>query len=288
MYRETGWGILLNAGLGTAATRDIGNGLGQLLQVTSFGIGSSPLNSDGMGAPSYGVDANEYTRSGFFNAPGSSAVNFANGFASLIVAVRNGGSDSTGTVSQIQVHKNLLAFRAREVGTWADWCFVYHNRNTTKASDGTLKVASPVARIACRDTGLRPDVDEDSFEWCGYGVANDEARGIEIIRDDVGVYRVTGAKSLASSGWRLLPPQDPDGGGELGIVKAEQKDDEIIIKLFRRKMMLADGEIVIKPGDPIDVPANSWIDVRLDMPEPAIPPETESHSEDEEPLIQPQ
>lgn len=155
------------------------------------------------------------------------------------------------------------------------WIDIYSNANTTKGSDGTLKAASPVARIAGKDTSTRPDIDEDSFEWCGYGVANSEAHGIEIIRDDIGVYRVTGAKSLASSGWRLLPPRDPDGSGDLGVVTAEQRDDEIIITLFRRKMVLADGEIVIQPGEPIDVPANSWIDIRLDMPESAIPPETE-------------
>ena len=35
--------------------------------------------------------------------------------------------------------------------------------------------------------------------------------------------------------------------------------------------MLGDeGEIVKTKGEPIDVPANSWIDVRLDMPESSI------------------
>lgn len=159
---------------------------------------------------------------------------------------------------------------------WVTPTPVYDGNNTTKASDGTLKAASPVARIAPPDSTTRPDIDEDDFEWCGYGVANSEAHGIEIIRDGVGVYRVTGAKSLASSGWRLLPPRDPDGSGDLGVVTAEQVDDEIIVSLFRRKMVLVDGEIVIQPGEPIDVPANSWIDIRLDMPESAIPPEPQS------------
>ena len=256
------------------ATRDVGNGSSQLLQVTSFGIGSSPLNSDGMGAPSYGSDANDYARSGFFTSPGSSAVNFVNGSAPLIVATRNGGADGTGSVSQIQADGNTLSFRYRAVGAWTVWKNVYHSGNTTKGSDGALKAASPIARIAS-PASMRSDIDEGSFEWAGYGVANDKARGIKIIRDNIGMYRVTGAKSLASSGWRLLPPRDPDGSGDLGVVTAEQIDDEIIISLFRRKMVLENGEIVIQPGEPIDVPANSWIDVRLDMPELVIPPEPE-------------
>ncbi|WP_299996793.1 pyocin knob domain-containing protein [uncultured Cedecea sp.] len=161
---------------------------------------------------------------------------------------------------------------------------VYSTANTTKASDGALKAASPVARIASPESTDRLDIDESDFEWCGYGVANGEARGVEIIREDVGVYRVTGAKSLASSGWRLLPPRDPDGSGDLGVVTAEQLDDEIIISLFRRKMVLADGEIVIQSGESIDVPANSWIDIRLDMPESVIAPDAPT----EEPQIQPE
>ncbi|MGT2165758.1 hypothetical protein SPO49_16375, partial [Enterobacter hormaechei subsp. xiangfangensis] len=42
-------------------------------------------------------------------------------------------------------------------------------------------------------------------------------------------------------------------------------------RLFKRKYMLSDeGEIVKTKGAPMDVPANSWIDVRLDMPHDSI------------------
>ncbi|WP_458646319.1 phage tail fiber protein [Enterobacter hormaechei] len=38
--------------------------------------------------------------------------------------------------------------------------------------------------------------------------------------------------------------------------------------LFKQKYMLSDGvEIVKTKGEPMDVPVNSWIDVRLDMPD---------------------
>jgi len=40
-----------------------------------------------------------------------------------------------------------------------------------------------------------------------------------------------------------------------------------IKRLFKRKYLLGDdGEIVKTKGEPMDVPVNSWIDVRLDMP----------------------
>ncbi|MEP8630593.1 hypothetical protein [Enterobacter mori] len=66
----------------------------------------------------------------------------------------------------------------------------------------------------------------------------------------------------------MLPPMDPGGMGELGIVEAEQTGDrELTIRLFKLKYMLGDdGDIIKTKGELIDVPANSWIDVRLDMP----------------------
>lgn len=56
--------------------------------------------------------------------------------------------------------------------------------------------------------------------------------------------------------------------GELGVVESEQTENgELTIRLFERKYLLGDdGEIVKTKGEPMDVPVNSWIDVRLDMP----------------------
>ncbi|MGP2547404.1 phage tail fiber protein, partial [Enterobacter hormaechei] len=53
---------------------------------------------------------------------------------------------------------------------------------------------------------------------------------------------------------------------------AEQTESGgLTIRLFKRKYMLSDdGDIVKIKGEPIDVPTNSWIDVRLDMPEDSI------------------
>lgn len=146
----------------------------------------------------------------------------------------------------------------------------YTTGNTTKASDGTLKAASPVARIVkSQEESQRTDVADDGFTWCGCGTANAEAEGITLSRLDVGVYVLTGSAGLASEGWQLLPPMDPGGMGELGVVEAEQTaDGELTIRLFKRKYMLNDeGEIIKTKGAPMDVPPNSWIDVRLDMPE---------------------
>lgn len=161
-------------------------------------------------------------------------------------------------------------WRTRESTNFNAWRKIYDDGNTTKASDGTLKAASPVARIVCsRENSQRTDVAETGFSWCGCGTSNEEAEGITLSRLEAGVYILTGSAGLATEGWQLLPPRDPMGSGDLGIVEAEQTvSGGLTIKLYKRRyIMTDDGEIVADKGALIDVPANSWIDVRLDMPE---------------------
>ncbi len=122
--------------------------------------------------------------------------------------------------------------------------------------------------VKSQDENQRTDMDEEGFTWCGCGTANAEAEGISISRLGVGVYVLTGSAGLASSGWQLLPPMDPGGMGELGVVEAEQTESGgLTIRLYKRKYILSDeGEIIKTKGELMDVPVNSWIDVRLDMP----------------------
>ncbi len=129
-----------------------------------------------------------------------------------------------------------------------------------------------VHSVCDQPASLRSDIAEDGFTWCGCGAANAEAEGITISRLDVGVYVLTGSAGLASEGWQLLPPMDPGGMGELGVVEAEQTENGgLTIRLFKRKYLLGDdGEIVKTKGEPMDVPANSWIDVRLDRPTDSV------------------
>ncbi|BDH46376.1 hypothetical protein TUM12370_24200 [Salmonella enterica subsp. enterica serovar Choleraesuis] len=184
-----------------------------------------------------------------------------------------------------------IYIRSTVTGAWASngWLSIYTTGNTTKSSDGTLKAASPVCRIVSSQADCsRDDVDEAGFTWCGSGTANSEAEGITINREGMGVYSITGARSLAIEGWQLLPPRNPQGGDDLGVVTAEQQDGKIFIRLFRRKMILEDGEIHVVAGEPIDVPASSWIDVRLTMPDDSIFNRQQAQSQDAQAQTQPQ
>ncbi|MDI3139437.1 phage tail protein [Enterobacter kobei] len=250
-----------NLGLGSSATRNAYSSTGDMLSVGDFGLGSTS-------APGLN-DANLGRQTAFSGAGGAGAVNFFDAYSPLLSMVR-----TTSVAVQLQITAGgKSAVRGCNAGNWTSWFELYSTQNTTKASDGTLKAASPVARIVTsRDVCQRADVAEDGFSWCGCGTANEEADGIQLSRLDVGVYLLTGSAGLASSGWQLLPPMDPGGMGELGIVEAEQTESGgLTVRLFKLKYMLNDeGEIVKTKGVPMDVPSNSWIDVRLDMPENSV------------------
>ncbi|MEY7470222.1 phage tail protein [Enterobacter cloacae] len=260
-------GSRTNLGLGSSATRDVATSDqmspamdgSKLLDAGTLGF-ASPRHLSSFGNMTTGVF--RYT-SGTQYAPDNQG-------GVGIQAAYDGSPSVTAFVWSRIGSAYIKSGTANNIFSWVK---VYTEANTTKASDGTLKAASPVARIVkTQEENQRTDIDEPGFVWCGCGTANAEAEGITISRLDVGVYMLTGSAGLASSGWQLLPPIDPSGMGELGVVEAEQTDSgELTIRLFKRKYILSDeGEVIKTKGEPMDVPANSWIDVRLDMPADSI------------------
>lgn len=235
---------------------------GSLLTVGSFGLGTDS-------APYIPASGNQV--SGLYSITGGASHNPAGAIGVSVIHSATGqyGSDlavSMGGVSRAWIRM----YSSFQGGLWSE---LYTTANTTKASDGTLKAASPIARIVTsQDACQRADIAVDGFVWCGCGTANAEAEGITLSRLEVGVYVLTGSAGLASEGWQLLPPMDPGGMGELGVVEAEQTESGgLTIRLFKRKYILSDeGEIIKTKGEPMDVPANSWIDVRLDMPDDSL------------------
>ena len=259
-----------NLGLGSAATVDRQSSItdttaGVALMQGAFGLGQAIPNQFSAGIP--------LDRPQFFGATGGNTSNPVGQRMGGMVLVYAGGSYACAIAAALDTTSPTIWFRGMAGGTAGAWQKFYTSTNTTVASDGTIKAASPVARIVkSQDESKRTDVADDGFTWCGCGTANAEAEGITISRLDVGVYALIGSAGLASDGWQLLPPMDPGGMGELGVVEAEQTESGgLTIRLYKRKYMLSDdGEIVKTKGEPIDVPVNSWIDVRFDMPENSV------------------
>ncbi|TDS97754.1 hypothetical protein EDF78_101129 [Rahnella sp. BIGb0236] len=242
-----------------------------------YGIGGIGGAGNGVPIGSYGNNANYMALNGWYGGAGVSAINHFDGFSPLLTMSRFAG----GYIAQMQITqtgsfgiRGGVGATTSNQGTWSNWFTVYTTGNTTKASNGVLSAASPVARVVqSKSACTRPDIAEDSFEWCGAGVANEEARGITITRVDVGVYTVAGSLGFAEDSWHLKAPADPAGNGDLAIVEGEQAEDgTLTIKLFKKRYKLNEetGDIDLIAGASMDVPANSWIDVRMLMPPVAV------------------
>ncbi|HDR2394564.1 phage tail protein [Enterobacter kobei] len=259
-----------NLGLGTAATKDTGVASGQVLLSGAnglCGLGNRIYASGNMAT----YASLRQLGCGFFRNDNEAGVTarYGAGFFSSVM-----GSHAIMTISAVNAVPVVSAATDDSLANNIAFAnTLYGTANTTKSSDGTLKAASPVARIvASQEACQRADIAEDGFSWCGCGTANAEAEGITISHLEVGVYVLAGSAGLASEGWQLLPPMDPGGMGELGVVEAEQTESGgLTVRLFKQKYMLNDeGEIIKTKGTPMDVPSNSWIDVRLDMPENSV------------------
>lgn len=256
-------------GLGTAAvapltTSNYDPSAGSVLRVGDFGLG--------------GLGGGVIRSPNLTYYPGFSRFN---GEEAGVPHAGTGGSVITNTLggSYIQqiaqdpsygVYNPYIAVRHfSSVGSPGPWCMLYHTGNTTRGSGGALSAASPILRVADVSRSERRDLLEQSFEPAGaYGATNDEARGVTVERVDVGVYVITGSLGLALEGWRIQDPCSPDGGRMLGITQSEQDDHGVItLRLFKQRWTLdEEGEMHLGPGAPLDVPLNSWIDVRLEMP----------------------
>ncbi|KLW08744.1 UNVERIFIED_CONTAM: phage tail protein [Enterobacter cloacae] len=256
-----------NLGLGSSATRDAYSASGKMLSEGDFGVGL--LLSSSNAKPINPATSVQPGPTGFgYWAAADNVGAFPGQWQSILQIGVGGATYSQMAFTCLSSTRAALRVSNGSAG-FTGWAEFYTTSNTTKASDGTLKAASPVARIvASQEECQRADIAEDGFVWCGCGTANAEAEGVILSRLDVGVYVLAGSAGLASEGWQLLPPMDPGGMGELGVVEAEQTESGgLTIRLYKRKYILsAEGEIVKTKGELMDVPANSWIDVRLDMP----------------------
>lgn len=142
---------------------------------------------------------------------------------------------------------------------------VYTDVNTTRDSNGFLKVASPVVQV----------FSDGSYE------TNDESEGVTVTRQAVGVYLLEGCMGLnADAAWGGI-----DGGFEIPLDRNKQpriwldyevsQDGSVLVKTYHRTHPSApefarNEREGIADGDPVDIPADSFISVRVEMPEDSI------------------
>ncbi|MCA4113765.1 prophage tail fiber N-terminal domain-containing protein [Serratia marcescens] len=135
--------------------------------------------------------------------------------------------------------------------------------NTTVDANGFIKRASPIARLSGAPEKM-PDDYLDGFTLSGCAAVNNEAVGVSAERVSVGVYKVTGALGFAEEGWNIEVPQDVNGNRLCFVSANTGKDGTIYVKVSKRRFDIDTAAIVA--GEPMDIPAGRWIDLRLAMP----------------------
>ncbi|MFV8907044.1 hypothetical protein ABQ333_17525 [Serratia fonticola] len=153
---------------------------------------------------------------------------------------------------------------------------MWHTANTTVDANGFIKKASPIVKLF----------------GDGQCELNDESQGVTTERVSEGVYRISGTLGFnADAEWGGVDGgiEIPTDRNKLPLVWVDYEVDatgDLLIKTFHRVNSTApkfaqNVKTGYKEGQPIDIPAGRWIDLRVEMPG-CDEPENEPVLEDEE------
>ncbi|WP_051916848.1 MULTISPECIES: pyocin knob domain-containing protein [unclassified Serratia (in: enterobacteria)] len=227
------------------------------LKIGDYGLGSGPLHQDDTKqsvGKIYRITANSANKPaaeqlyGVLSLPmdGTPTVGYV--FVSASGKLRTGLSGASGSLTSY--------------GVWGDY-------NTTVDANGFIKKASPIVKLF----------------GDGSSELNNESQSVTTERVSEGVYRVSGTLGFNSDAeWGGIDGgiEIPTDRNKLPLVwvdyEVEQSGD-LLIKTFHRANLSAPtfAQNTIsgyKDGDPIDVPAGRWLDLRVQVygaePEPEV------------------
>ncbi|NUH52662.1 phage tail protein [Citrobacter portucalensis] len=155
------------------------------------------------------------------------------------------------------------------------WIAQWGQANTTIDANGALKPASPIVKI----------FGNGSVEL------NDESEGVTVKRVSTGVYLLSGVVGLnADPLWGgidggVVIPTDINNQPLIWADFSLEPDGDIVLKTYHRTHPGApefarnligkknnDGSFTetVRDGEPVDIPAGRWVDVRVQMPENSL------------------
>ncbi|EOW4673386.1 TPA: phage tail protein [Enterobacter hormaechei subsp. hoffmannii] len=246
------------ASLGSAAYKNTGEGDNDVLAPGSFGVGSKnlPVISDIW-------DKSQGTR--FCNVTPATSGGPGMYGSGIRLSDRNIGSGSTPAAQQsfaaLILSGKIIQFMSMADGNDSGWMQIYHTGNTTRASDGTLKAASPIVQLF----------------GDGSSQLNDESEGCTVTRQAIGEYLIEGCMGLnADAAWGGIDggfdiPKDRNGQALVWLDYEVNADGSVLVKTFHREYPTAPSfaRNVLKgvaDGEPVDIPADQFVSVRVEMP----------------------
>ncbi|MDM3264670.1 phage tail protein [Citrobacter sp. Cf039] len=248
-----------NLGLGSAATKNIGASPGNVMTVGAFGLGGQALllsNAD-ISTPLSGSQLFMHGGSGFWGGWGAGVKLNYNSTHNFQLYLQ--GTNGT-LATLVQKYDGPAMIRIH-----------YNDGNTTVDANGNLKLASPVIKLK------------------GDGTAefNEEAEGVMTERIDTGIYKISGVLGFHSEPiWGgvdggFVIPANTNGLPLLWVDYEIEPDGSITLKTYHRIHHSApkfarnligikneDGSFTetVQDGEPVDIPAGRWIDLRVEMP----------------------
>ncbi|WEU69025.1 putative tail fiber [Escherichia phage vB_EcoP_HC-25922] len=254
-------GARFNLGLGNSATMNTGTNSDNVLKVGDFGIGRpdgalvfDTTSQDQLlaGLDTYGLcvfrnnqqiaapwDIWNYSSNLFFRAGDT--------YSMISIPFESAGK--------------IKVFGGASGSGWKTSRTIYDTINTTVDVNGFIKAASPIVKV----------FHDGSFE------TNEQSDGVSVKKISTGVYLISGCLGLNSdAGWGGV-----DGGFEIPIDRNKQprvwldyeikEDGSILVKTYHRihptSPVFARNEIEgFSDGDPIDIPSDAFISVRVEMP----------------------
>ena len=237
-----------NLGLGSSATRDAYSSTGQMLSRGDFGLGGPGNSSAG-----WDIAIDGRFLSSPYDGPSATAV---------FMGINCAHSSDSSYCFQLGGRGNQgMWWRARESASFLPWLRVYDTGNTTRASDGTLKAASPVVKLYA----------DGSFE------TNNESEGCTVTRIKAGEYLIEGCMGMNSdAAWGGIDggfdiPKDRNGQALIWLDYEVNADGSVLVKTFHREYPSApifarNSREDFVDGEPADIPADQFVSVRVEMP----------------------
>lgn len=245
-----------NLGLGSSATRNAYSTSGDMLSVGDFGFA--------VNEPTVMPDFTASYRNELYRCAGT-ATSLPNPNSNYVCQSYH--YNSTNRVITGFRLGGQISFYARGMvgGNWLPPIEFYSTVNTTKASDGTLKAASPVVKLFA----------DGSFE------TNDESEGCTVTRMKIGEYLIEGCMGMNSdTAWGGIDggfdiPKDRNGQALIWLDYEVNADGSVLVKTFHREYPTApifarNAREGFVDGEPADIPADQFVSVRVEMPQNSI------------------